>query len=263
MHSLFTTSTHAIVVFQEWVNGVAEGKGVRIYSDTSRYEGDFTNGYREGAGVLFFVDGSCIKAPFVGDMANGNGELIDPTRGRYVGAFVNGVRNGRGRFDWHSGDYYDGEWAMHMENGSGLLLLHSLVHLASNLCFRSSGIKHFSNGDHFEGTFVNGERDGPGYCEYTNGGLSMLAFRLTVSHSLLLFLQTNTKDNGTMIEKMVTVLLSTPTETSTMVRGEMENVQGKVPVRTAMVPHTRVNGIAISETVCFVFFHCMLHLILL
>lgn len=63
------------------------GKGVFVWNDGSRYEGDFKNGERNGTGVYYYNSGA-----------------------KYVGEQKNGGRNGVGTYYYPNGDKFIGEW---------------------------------------------------------------------------------------------------------------------------------------------------------
>ena len=68
-------------------DGKADGQGVAIFPDGSRYEGEWRKGKRYGHGVATFVDGS-----------------------RYEGDWREDKMNGPGVRTWPNGDRYDGDW---------------------------------------------------------------------------------------------------------------------------------------------------------
>jgi len=63
------------------------GKGIYLYSNGEKYEGQFKNGKRHGRGRLNFPDSS-----------------------KYIGQFKNGKRHGQGILNFPDGGYYIGEW---------------------------------------------------------------------------------------------------------------------------------------------------------
>lgn len=64
-----------------------EGKGLYVWNDGSRYEGEFKNGKREGEGVYYYPKGA-----------------------KYVGTQANGKRNGYGTYYYTNGKKYIGKW---------------------------------------------------------------------------------------------------------------------------------------------------------
>ena len=56
--------------------------------------------------------------------------------------------------------YYEGEWAFDMRNGSGKEVFHSKNAL---MCSAHSGINLLSDGDCYEGEFVEGRFEGEGF----------------------------------------------------------------------------------------------------
>lgn len=73
------------------------GKGIYIFSNGEKYEGDFKNGE-----------------------INGDGTYTYPDRSKYVGEFASGVRHGQGTLKTVYGLTYVGHWANDLPNGKGV-----------------------------------------------------------------------------------------------------------------------------------------------
>ena len=71
--------------------GRKHGKGVKIWANGDRYDGQFVEDRREGFGVYVFGRG-----PWAGE--------------RYEGEFLNDRRHGHGVYRWTTGDVYTGPW---------------------------------------------------------------------------------------------------------------------------------------------------------
>ena len=84
-----------------YVGGVkgkkANGWGVGLYSNGSRYEGEWESNLRHGSGVFFWPDGEY-----------------------YSGEFVQDQRQGEGKYYWPNGEMFAGEWQDDKRNGEGV-----------------------------------------------------------------------------------------------------------------------------------------------
>ena len=71
-------------------------KGVYIYTNGFKYEGQFANGLREGRGKLITPDGETYDGMWAKDAFNGQGTYIWASGAKYTGEWKNGVRDGYG-----------------------------------------------------------------------------------------------------------------------------------------------------------------------
>ena len=76
------------------------GKGIYLYSNGEKYDGEFKNGEMNGDGIYTYPDGS-----------------------KYIGEFANGVRHGQGILKIVDGINYMGQWANDLPNGQGVKTL--------------------------------------------------------------------------------------------------------------------------------------------
>jgi len=135
------------------------GKGVYVYDNGTRYEGEFKNGLIEGYGVSKFYNGdeytglwknhkidgegfyryadgttkvgiwregsfvgtvSATKGCISGDCDNGFGILVY-NDGRYTGDFKAGKPEGQGTLIWSDGNKYTGAWKNGLAHGYGTM----------------------------------------------------------------------------------------------------------------------------------------------
>jgi hypothetical protein len=152
-------------------NGKLNGKGERINSKGSRYNGDFVNDLREGRGVeetnehiytgeykLDRKNGKGkltykkIKDEYEGDFTDncitGHGYYMWANKDTYKGQFVNAKMHGKGYYKWPDGGEYTGEYINNIKEGSGVFI--------------------WANGKRFEGPFKNGRPHGAGKLIYSD-----------------------------------------------------------------------------------------------
>ena len=82
----------------EFVNGLYEGHGKKIYFGGDYYEGDFKAGRRHGVGT----------------------ETYDCEATQYEGSWTDEKKNGQGRETYRNGDTYEGNFANNFRNGRGV-----------------------------------------------------------------------------------------------------------------------------------------------
>ncbi|XP_078612753.1 radial spoke head 10 homolog B-like isoform X2 [Branchiostoma floridae x Branchiostoma japonicum] len=130
----------------DWVQGIKQGWGRRVYKSGNVFEGQWMNNQRHGQGTMIWHS---LNQRYEGTWENGvihgfgthtwflkrvPGSQY-PMRNEYTGEFVNGVRHGRGKFLFAGGAVYDGEWEDNKKYGWGVFT--------------------FKNGRIFEGQFEN------------------------------------------------------------------------------------------------------------
>ncbi|MBF0294673.1 MAG: hypothetical protein HQL96_05750 [Magnetococcales bacterium] len=74
------------------------GKGTYIYSDGSKYVGEYKNGKINGQGKFTYPDGSQYIGEYKNNKMNGQGTFIYPNGDKYVGEFNNNQMNDKGKF---------------------------------------------------------------------------------------------------------------------------------------------------------------------
>ena len=128
----------------EWRNGRPCGRGVIVYEDLARYEGDVDSpgedeGWRHrqeywphGEGEMRYPNGAIHTgkwhygfptALYEGDLLDGlphgHGSLTTPDGDRYEGQWEGGLPHGRGKRQWTDGSSFEGEWERRSPHGHG------------------------------------------------------------------------------------------------------------------------------------------------
>ncbi len=125
------------------------GKKSIIYSDGSKYEGDFFNDKMTGKGTYTFSNGNKYEGDFLDGKMTGKGTYTFSNGSKYEGDFVNDFFEGKGTYTWASGNKYIGDFVNDKRTGNGIFM--------------------WADGDKFEGNFVNGNREGKGLMTFANG----------------------------------------------------------------------------------------------
>jgi hypothetical protein len=86
------------------------GKGIFLFPNGDKYEGDFENSHLKGYGTYTDFRGNVYVGYFKDDKFNGLGKFMRNDGTKYIGEFVNGKRNGLGT-QWYSETYKEkGKW---------------------------------------------------------------------------------------------------------------------------------------------------------
>lgn len=104
------------------VGGQNHGLGTYLWSDGSRYEGEFSKDSFAGYGVLYMPDGRTVyEGEFKNSQPHGLGTFYYTAGSRYVGEWANGVECGTGiLYDADSRVVYFGAWNNGKPNGKGV-----------------------------------------------------------------------------------------------------------------------------------------------
>ncbi|MBI9086986.1 MAG: hypothetical protein JEZ11_25550 [Desulfobacterales bacterium] len=98
----------------------ANGTGVYLWPDGSRYEGGFKDNNFHGQGTYHWADGKKYIGAFRDNKRNGHGTYSWPNGSRYSGQWKDGARHGQGTFSWANGSRYEGEWYEGQKQGLGI-----------------------------------------------------------------------------------------------------------------------------------------------
>lgn len=121
--------THGIIEAENWKyegdikDGVANGKGKKVYDDKDWAEGDFKNGVQVGVGRFH---SNCCQSLYVGEFKDGqkSGKGIETFQSgdKYEGQFKDGQFSGLGKMTFTNGDSYEGEFDRGVFHGIGRLV---------------------------------------------------------------------------------------------------------------------------------------------
>jgi len=125
------------------------GFGTMLYTDGSKYTGEFRQGMREGKGLYYYANKNKFLGEWKKDLRWGEGKMEFTNGDVYTGSFANNQMQGMGTMDFGRGDKYIGQWANNKPNGKGNY--------------------YFKSGERYEGDFVNALFEGQGTLFYKSG----------------------------------------------------------------------------------------------
>lgn len=95
-------------------------KGILIFANGNKYEGQFVNNTLGGEGTMTFADGRTAKGHWTDNKMNGQMVYDQPGKGKYTGRMKLDKRHGWGTFE--APDYtYEGTWKDNKMNGVGCM----------------------------------------------------------------------------------------------------------------------------------------------
>jgi len=136
--------SNAISRFVGPERAVPEGLGEMKIGNSSRYMGDWVDGFREGCGIQVTQGKfpSLYHGTWKQDKMTGWGKMIYSTGAEYRGEFVNGLYHGKGVLTWHDGITYSGMFLYGWQDGPGTII--------------------YSDGSRYTGTWRMGNTTGRG-----------------------------------------------------------------------------------------------------
>jgi len=143
------------------------GFGTRVWSDGSKYEGEWKYGKQDGQGTITNTDGSSWTGEFKnGKEWTGKGTFYLTDGSKYVGDIVNAKREGKGELYCANGDVYDGKFEDDEFEGDGTYTYKDGSIWAGEFIvgkrLNGKGVAYYENGDKYEGEIVYGKREGQG-----------------------------------------------------------------------------------------------------
>ena len=153
----------------QWYDDLMNGNGHLSYSDGSQYEGDFLNGQRSGYGTYQWADSNTYEGEWLNDVPNGSGILETSTGTSYNGIFANGVFI-EGTYTETKAAYTTAiTFAPHKDTTFAIEFNDGTTVTGTDLDGGQECEISYSNGDSYEGTLVNGTRNGYGVFEWESG----------------------------------------------------------------------------------------------
>ncbi|XP_035509475.1 ankyrin repeat and MYND domain-containing protein 1 [Morone saxatilis] len=97
------------------------GPGVQEWSDGSRYEGEFVNGFKHGTGKYTWSNGECYEGSFYKDYRHGEGLYCWPTGHKFIGKFYLNRKEGYGQQLFPDGATFQGLYRADQRFGPGVV----------------------------------------------------------------------------------------------------------------------------------------------
>ncbi|KAK6126255.1 hypothetical protein DH2020_040000 [Rehmannia glutinosa] len=151
-----------------------EGYGNYIWSDGSKYEGEWKFGTRHGYGKLQFSSGALYEGEFLGGYMHGSGTYTKPDRTIYKGRWRLNLKHGLGNQNFPDGDVFEGSWILGTPEGPGKYAWANgnvyLGNMRGGGKMSGKGTLTWINGDSYEGSWLNGTMHGFGIYTWIGGG---------------------------------------------------------------------------------------------
>ncbi|KAJ0032766.1 hypothetical protein NQD34_002847 [Periophthalmus magnuspinnatus] len=97
------------------------GAGVQEWSDGSRYEGEFVNGFKHGRGKYTWKNGESYVGSFYKDFRHGDGVYCWPSGHKFIGKFYLNRKEGYGQHVFPNGSHFQGLYHADQRFGPGVL----------------------------------------------------------------------------------------------------------------------------------------------
>ncbi|RHY32253.1 hypothetical protein DYB32_002706 [Aphanomyces invadans] len=155
----------------EVANGVFHGFGTLFMHralTSGEYVGEWSHGVREGYGVEIYESGERYEGDWVADLYHGQGFIEYDDKSRYEGSFRYGKWHGQGVRTNEFGDRIVGVFENGALDGPGTLFTTLLLAWDANLSTHA-GVCEYSDRRHYVGEFRHTKRHGRGILTYSNG----------------------------------------------------------------------------------------------
>ncbi len=101
--------------------GNRQGRGVYVWENGSKYEGEAKDDHWHGQGVKTYNDGSTHTGQYENDLPHGFGVYVSAEGWIYKGNFKEGMFDGQGEYTYPDGTRYVGQFLNDKFNGYGVM----------------------------------------------------------------------------------------------------------------------------------------------
>eukprot|EP00808_Paulinella_micropora_P008836 g29091.t1 len=136
------------------------------------FQGKLSQGLADGHGVWIHADGTRYAGQWEKDQGAGLGVLTVPQGAVYCGEFAQGLRNGNGVLQWEDGENYQGEWSWNGHQGHGVYKYQNGSQYEGDFAdsFKHGvGVGKFLDGSTHRGEYKKGVCEGHGVFVWPNG----------------------------------------------------------------------------------------------
>lgn len=114
-----TTLANGARVTANYVAGKMQGRGVIALPDGTKVDADFVDD-EIVRGIAIYADGSRYEGEFRNFKQHGKGKMVFAKGGQYEGDFADNEAHGEGTVIFDNGDRYDGGWRHNRPHGRGV-----------------------------------------------------------------------------------------------------------------------------------------------
>ncbi len=164
----------------QWKNGQAHGQGTSTWPDGEKYVGEYRNGLRHGQGTWSDAKGNKYVGRYWNGLRDGQGTWSDAAGNKYVGKYRNGKLHGEGTFTFANGEKYVGEFKDNKPNGQGTSTWpdgKKYVGGFKDDKFNGQGTLTWPDGKKYVGEFKDDRYNGKGTFTFSNGQKHIGEFR--------------------------------------------------------------------------------------
>lgn len=115
----FELDNGAVFVGNWSKDGLRFGPGMQIWTDGSKYEGQWRNDMANGRGRLIHSDGDVYIGEWLNDKAHGYGVYTHMDGAKYEGEWKEDKQHGKGIETWPDGARYEGDYEFGKKHGEG------------------------------------------------------------------------------------------------------------------------------------------------
>lgn len=150
-----------------------DGFGVMVYTDNSKYIGDFKSGKRSGKGRFLNLEGDIYEGDFYNDRMQGQGKLKRSNGTAYKGGFSNNFQHGEGVLEYMGKVVYSGSYVKGMKHGHGKLVMGGNVYVGdfNTDLMDGNGIYTWADGKNYNGGWKANKMHGFGTYKWADGKL--------------------------------------------------------------------------------------------
>ena len=154
------------------IDNKKHGFGVHIFSDGSKYEGNWIKDQFTGFGRYINSNGDLYEGEFKEGKLNSNGLKRGIDGSIYLGEFENGIKKGKG-CEENEEIEYKGEFDNDYRQGKGKIVFKKIKESYEGEFYKGVingiGIYNFKSGDVYQGEFKNGKMHGKGLYKWKSG----------------------------------------------------------------------------------------------
>jgi len=152
----------------QWLRGLPDGNGLKVWPDGKRYQGEFQGGNANGTGTCILDDGSKYVGPWVDNHPHGSMGFKSVANGEfYVGEFAVGKEHGEGTLTLPDCSTFVGQFNSGLRSGKGHAVFRRYI--KTTTCDIASALQTSVLLGSYEGGFENDRFQGEGTYKWNDG----------------------------------------------------------------------------------------------